>query len=133
MRDHANNDARPGTAWPNPTQSDFDEFLLRLYFGQIGDYLRLCVDRAYLDFNRTLHGMAKEKRREAIRAAGASILLKSLRSLANGSVGNQGVFDSWHRRTCEQLRKAFRKSGYSRFTVGHAQKWLNMMLTPTEN
>jgi hypothetical protein len=114
--------------WPTPTRSDYDEFLLRLYFGRKGDYLLLCVDRAYLDFNRTLHGIAKAGRNEQIRYAGTSTLLKKLRALARGSVRSQGTFDAWHRRACAQVRNTVRMAGYSKFTFGHAQKWTNMSL-----
>ena len=42
--------------FPIPTQAEQDDFLLRLYFGAAAP-LRACVDRAYLDFSRTLHGI----------------------------------------------------------------------------
>ncbi|MEO0969867.1 MAG: hypothetical protein AAFX80_16435, partial [Cyanobacteria bacterium J06639_18] len=35
-------------------------------------------------------------------------------------------FDNWHEDTCEKLISIYTHNGYSRFTVGQAQKWINM-------
>jgi hypothetical protein len=38
------------------------------------------------------------------------------------------VRSEWHQAACSELISAFRDIGYQYFTVGHAQKWLNMTL-----
>lgn len=47
-----------------PSGSDNYEYLLRVYFGSKGDYLARCIDRAYLDFCRTLDGIQKFNKTE---------------------------------------------------------------------
>lgn len=39
--------------------SDWDDFVAICYFGRDGDWLDRCMRRAYLDMNRTMHGMSK--------------------------------------------------------------------------
>jgi hypothetical protein len=102
------------------TQEEFEDFLVAIHFGK-QDLLAACVRLAYRDLQRTVRGIAKHDKgnipgqvREFIRSA--------------QSAQNQGTFDSWHRAACSDLIVAFRAIGYDRFTVGHAQKWLNMTL-----
>ena len=43
-------------------KKDFEDFFIRSYFGTSkGDYIDLSIQRAYLDFNRTLHGISKHE------------------------------------------------------------------------
>ena len=107
------------------TRSDYEGYLIRLYFGK-GDYLNLCIDCAYLDFSRALHGIAsigakpREKATSALRSA--------LGNLGNGkpTVDSQDAFDDWHRDTCQTLATVFSDNGYKSLFVGQAQKWINM-------
>ena len=47
------------------TRDDYEAYLIRLYFGKRDSYLLDCMQRAYRDFNRTLHGLrALESRQE---------------------------------------------------------------------
>jgi len=39
------------------TRHDWEEYLIRLYFGNKSDLIILCINRAYRDLNRTLHGI----------------------------------------------------------------------------
>ena len=39
--------------------SDWDDFVAVCYLGRDGDWLDRCMRRAYLDMNRTLHGLGK--------------------------------------------------------------------------
>ena len=50
-----------------PSREDYFDFLVRCYFGEGKNPLRLCVQRAYLDLNRTLHGFAGHKGAETLR------------------------------------------------------------------
>ncbi len=51
----------------NPSREDYFDFLIRCYFGEGGDPLQLCVRRAYLDLNRTMHGFAGHASAETLR------------------------------------------------------------------
>jgi hypothetical protein len=48
-------------AFSTPSRKEQFDFLVHCYFGQGSDPVRLCINRAYLDFNRTLHGLANHK------------------------------------------------------------------------
>lgn len=62
----------------NLTQKDYKDFLLFLYFGKNKDYLEKCIDRAYRDFNRTIHGFANNKNKNSILKESKSYLKKAL-------------------------------------------------------
>jgi hypothetical protein len=114
--------------YPIPTQAEQDKFLLGLYFGSALP-LRACVDRAYLDFCRTLRGidrlpMAAELRDDA--GAAVQSWLDELRGLSPDP--NRMAFDARHRDQCERLCALYAGHGFDSFAVGQAQKWLNMAL-----
>ena len=50
-----------------PSQEGYFDFLIRCHFGEGQNPLRLCVERAYLDVNRTLHGFVQHKDAETLR------------------------------------------------------------------
>jgi len=108
----------------------YEEFLVRLYFGDGKDYLELCIDRAYLDFNRTLHGIGKMPDAITVREHVSKMLneaLVELRQIAQ-IISDTRQFDQWHKTTCESIVRAFCESGYHQLHIGQAQKWLNMTL-----
>ena len=39
------------------TRKDYEDYLVSLYFGTDQDLMTACIKRAYLDFNRTMHGL----------------------------------------------------------------------------
>jgi len=43
------------------TQKDLENFWIRCYLSPSTDLENAAIDRAYLDFNRTLHGIGKEQ------------------------------------------------------------------------
>jgi hypothetical protein len=47
------------TAHSTPTRADYENYLVYLYFGSDQDLLKACINRAYRDFNRPLHGFGK--------------------------------------------------------------------------
>jgi hypothetical protein len=111
-----------------PSAGEQREFLLRLYFGS-GSALARCVDRAYLDFSRTLHGIGKVEGAKALRADAGNHVVSWLERLASSvTEANTTAFDALHRQASEQLRELYADGGYSAFSVGQAQKWLNMAL-----
>jgi len=109
---------------------DYEDFLVYLYFGATpnSDHLRCCIDRAYLDFSRTLHGMGKHPASQALRQqiSGAIRTIFADVQSAPAALSHQAAFDTWHQATCERLAELFRQQGYQRLFVGQAQKWVNM-------
>jgi hypothetical protein len=110
-----------------PSREDYFDFLVRCYFGDSEDSLQLCVKRAYLDLNRTLHGFAVRKGSEELRNS-AHLLVGRLVTGLLALSASQQAFDSWHRKACLDLRGHYRKGGFEAFSHGQAQKWLNMTL-----
>lgn len=110
-----------------PTQAEQNEFLLRLYFGRASP-LRACVDRAYLDFSRTLHGIGRPVAAKLRTEAGKLVQswLAKLPGLSREP--NQKIFEVSHRNLCEQLRALYARHGFDSFAIGQGQKWLNMAL-----
>ncbi len=113
--------------YPRPNPNDQEEFLIELFFGIEGDYLDRCVARAYRDFNRTLRGVAKleSKNSRALYYGGGEIISRQLGKLKSFKV-TQETFDQWHHIACQDLRNAYAKGKYKKFSFGQAQKWLNM-------
>jgi hypothetical protein len=110
-----------------PSREDQFDFLIRCYFGNGSDHLALCVRRAYLDLNRTLHGFAAHHCANQLRDTAhqrVATLLAALKEIE----ATQVAFDTWHRKACTDLRAHFRQGQFNAFTHGQAQKWLNMTL-----
>jgi hypothetical protein len=111
-----------------PSREEHFDFLVRCYFGQGTDLMQLCVHRAYLDLNRTLHGFAKHKNADLLRKSAYKCVIKLLKALPSREISSQHQFDEWHEAACAQLRHLYRNHGFVRFSVGQAQKWLNMSM-----
>ncbi len=105
------------------------DYLLRVYFGQ-GDWLRLCIQRAYLDMNRTVRGFAALESRDVVRLEAADAVRKALLELRDNAsqTENESRFDGWHRAACNRLRRLYKAHRYDEFSHGQAQKWINMTL-----
>ena len=113
-------------SYPVPTQSDQDNFVLRLYFGADGDAFDQIIRRAYLDLSRTVHGVGPFP---DARDKASHFLHRELSSLPkNSTVMTQSGFDLWHRETCSALCAIYAECGYENFYIGQAQKWVNMAL-----
>jgi hypothetical protein len=109
-------------------KEDWYDYLILLYFGD-DNPLSGCINKAYRDFNRTLHGLGKHKNNEILFEEGKSYLKSRIRALKKISdVIDQSKFDRWHHTTCKGLIRTYKKYKYSFFTIGQAQKWINMTL-----
>jgi hypothetical protein len=111
------------------TRADYENYLVTVYFGSNPDLLTACINRAYRDFNRTLHGFGNLINGDEIYSQAVSLLkdsLDSLKSLATSQIAAE-VFDNWHKITCERLISLFDSHGHHLF-VGQAQKWVNMTM-----
>lgn len=111
--------------YPDPTPEQQAAFVRRLYFGRDGDPLRLATRRAYLDFSRTLHGIAKYP---AARQRADEFMYRTLSELAKQDDASQEFFDAWHEKAVTDLCAIYRGAGYTDFHIGQAQKWINMTL-----
>lgn len=101
-----------------------------LYFGREKNRLKACLDRAYRDFNRTLHGIGSLANATAIHAGAVDLMLHAFDTLKNMPMKHdaQSQFDDWHRETCKSLMRYYHDQGYAEFHYGQAQKWINMTL-----
>jgi hypothetical protein len=107
-----------------PTKADRLAFLLRAYFGDYRrDPLQPCVQRAYRDLNRTLHGFAALAERAELHAKASTLVRGEL--LASSGSRSQPAFDAWHRSACRRLRATYARRGFT-LHIGQAQKWINM-------
>lgn len=97
-----------------------EDFLVAIHFGK-KDMLARCVSLAYRDLQRTIRGVSKFDK------SAIPELVRHLLEEARAAE-SQESFDRWHERACDQIVMAFRQIGYEKFTVGQAQKWLNMAL-----
>ena len=53
------------------------------------------------------------------------LLRDSLHALGGLTIRDQAEFDAWHEELCERLKEVY---GDFPFTVGQAQKWVNMSI-----
>jgi hypothetical protein len=63
-----------------------------------------------------------------VRKASAHLLAEQLVTEALSDNWNQLTFDEWHETACERLVSHYAKNGFPQFSVGQAQKWLNMSI-----
>lgn len=101
------------------------DFLLYAYFGSDKNPFLSCSKRAYLDMCRTLrlNGKCGEPYREYI----DFLLEEEIKSLLSGKNCNQKDYDIWHYNLCIKLIDYYKNEGFV-FTIGQAQKWINMMM-----
>ncbi len=110
-----------------------ENFWIRCYFGQGDDYFSLSISRAYRDLNRTIHGIGKIDRSIADKNYTdlSFSLKKSVINLMNFSFDTQEEYDERHQIECQILIDKFKElyGGHKIiFTIGQAQKWINMTL-----
>jgi len=113
------------------TPADYTEYFLRLYFGPGSDPLTGCIERAYLDFSRTLHGLSKlaETTRRLLFSDAKATLRRAIVRVGGDHTcaRSQTGFDVWHRAVCRRLIAMYDNRGHHLY-VGQAQKWVNMAL-----
>lgn len=111
------------------TRENWEDYLILLYFGR-SDPMEGCIDRAYRDFSRTLHGLRNidNKNKDKLYVEAKNELRRCLLKLKNsGESVNQIEFDNWHRLTSYSLISVYKEHGFN-FFVGQSQKWINMSL-----
>lgn len=109
------------------TPADFTDFWIRVYLGPKADLLEGCVDRAYRDFNRTLHGIRQTQSKACYQALKNKMISIAIECLTI-EFASQQAFDSWHRDKCNDLKIVFKHTANHNLYIGQAQKWINMTL-----
>ncbi len=115
------------------SQQEITDFWIRCYLGDDIDIFKKCIQRAYLDLNRTIHKLAEVDQIEKDKNHKHLIDFVSIncKRLFSESITNQDEFDLEHKKVCEELQVTF-KLYYTDSTIefhyGQAQKWINMTL-----
>lgn len=111
------------------TRTDYENYLISIYFGSREDLLDGCIQRAYRDFCRILNGMAKFENRLILKDRAIEVFrgdLHNLKTISCESASEQN-FDNWHKLICDKLVSLFDFYHFP-IRVGHAQKWVNMTM-----
>jgi hypothetical protein len=109
------------------TKEDIENFWIRVYFHGAKDLLGASVDRAYRDFNRTLHGIAKNQLTDSYHDL-REVMIGIVKDLMTRKFNSQNQFDKWHQEMCDKLKAEFKLKRNHVINVGQAQKWINMTL-----
>ena len=112
--------------YPKPNRTDYEEFLIQLFYGSHSDYLIGCIKSSYLDVCRTLRGFGKHPQKDEIYIKVQDYLVKRFKNLKeDNSIVSQDSFDLWHRQTGNKIIRIFSDGCFS-IHYGQAQKWINM-------
>ena len=102
------------------TETDIQTFFRFLYFGKYTDVISVSIDKAYLDFNRTLHGLdaykKKNNNKDCVTDA-KKVLTESIHELLEPKtkIQNQQAFDDGIRKPVIDCGK---NSTIFRFSMG---------------
>ena len=102
----------------------FDE-KMRWWTGEFfaEDTISLAMEKAYHDLQRTIRGFSSHPEHDRISRNARQTLRRSITAMLSSEVNSQEEFDKLHKAACYDLIAAF---GEQLFTVGQAQKWVNM-------
>ena len=87
------------------------------------DIIALAMTKAYRDLMRTIRGFAHNPEHDSIIRNARSTLHTSITTILSAEISSQADFDELHKVACYSLISSF---GEQIFTVGQAQKWINM-------
>lgn len=108
--------------------ADIEDYLVQLYFGGISDPLTTCLDRAYRDFNRTMHGLRQIDGKSSLHKRARNLVWTEVDKLrSTQKIYHQDDFDYWHQNTCLGLAGLYAECKHYMF-AGQAQKWINMTI-----
>lgn len=87
----------------------------------------------YLDVARApLRGINTALQNKNPKSSSVKIRDEFIRNYAadkvNELLNNDLNYDEWHRSMCDNIASFYKENGYDRFTVGKAQKWINMAM-----
>ena len=83
-----------------------------------------CINTAYRDFCRTMHGIMGNDRNEAMRSKASDIIKRMIGKILKGSL-TQDEFDKLHGSACKAIKKVYSEN-QTAFYIGQSQKWINM-------
>ena len=89
----------------------------------VDDIINLAISKSYRDLMRTIRGFSYNPNHDAIIQNARQTLHAAVTLILSAEINTQSDFDDLHKTACYDLISSFR--GQS-FTVGQAQKWINM-------
>lgn len=101
------------------------DFLQIAFFGGEKNPYVIASKKAYRDLCKTLcfNGGSGQKYSEQV----DKLLEEKVKYAISGAIQTQEQYDDWHKKTCSDMA-AFYKLENIVFNIGHAQKWINMMM-----
>lgn len=87
------------------------------------DLIELAMTNAYKDLMRTIRGFASNTNNTTIKKNARRCLKKYVNQIINMNITSQEQFDQLHQEACKSLITQFENQT---FTIGQAQKWINM-------
>ena len=103
------------------------------------DLMKLAIEKAYRDLQRTMRGFPKSGEskknegkkqevalRDEIKKNARERISAKIKNMIDCNITEQTTFDKLHEDACEALIEEFKKNEYEGFTIGQAQKWINM-------
>ncbi|MEO7045479.1 MAG: hypothetical protein ABI091_09265 [Ferruginibacter sp.] len=98
-----------------------EDFFIKLYFNTDNGFYYAGINRAFLDFSRTLK--IKDENRANLKQNAEKFILIQLTKATQTEFSNQTEFDNFHKISCKKLRES-----WNELSFGQAQKWINMTL-----
>ncbi len=89
----------------------------------VDDIIALAMTKAYRDLMRTIRGFSGNPEHDTIIRNARETLHASVSAILSAEINSQEEFDELHKTACNDLISSFRGQT---FTVGQAQKWINM-------
>lgn len=87
------------------------------------DLIELAMTKAYRDLMRTITGFSSNKNNNKIKTNARICIKEYINKTINSNITKQEEFDKLHREACNKLIEKFEEQF---FTIGQAQKWINM-------
>lgn len=103
------------------SNTDKENFYIRLYFNTINGFELAGIKRAYLDFNRTVK--IEDENRAILKENAEKYLITKLEIVTKIQFQSQIDFDKQHKIWCEELKQTWHE-----LSIGQTQKWVNMTL-----
>lgn len=106
-------------------QIDIEDFWLRCFFNPGSSLKIAAIDRAYRDFNRTLHKISEKQSKERHTEA-QNLMLSIIDEVCCRKFHSQAEYDLWHEEKCLDLKTLYKRIFDFGLYIGQAQKWINM-------
>lgn len=87
------------------------------------DLIELAMTKAYKDLMRTIRSFASNANNNEIKINARKCIKEYINRIINLNITSQKQFDKLHQEACNALIEKFEEQ---HFTIGQAQKWINM-------